>query len=209
MRTKTLLLTAALSAAGIATSMAQVYSANAVGYVNVTFSTGFTMAANPFVTGDNTIGGLFASVPDGTQIHLFTPGSGFTPYTYDAGLGGWDDPSAVIEFGGGFFLNNINAPFAHTYVGEVAQGSLSTPIPPGYSVKSSKVPQAGLITALLNYTPGDGDQVQQFGATGFTPYTFDAGLGGWDEEPTLAVAEAVFIFNAGALKNWTRTFSVN
>ena len=35
MRTKTLLLTAALSAAGLATSMAQVYSVNAVGYVNV------------------------------------------------------------------------------------------------------------------------------------------------------------------------------
>src|SRR5687767_13420891 len=34
MRTKTLLLTAALSAAGLASSMAQVYSVNAVGYVN-------------------------------------------------------------------------------------------------------------------------------------------------------------------------------
>ena len=47
MRTKTLLLTAALSAAGIATSMAQVYSANAVGYVNKLIPTGFSMIANP------------------------------------------------------------------------------------------------------------------------------------------------------------------
>ena len=47
MRTKTLLLTAALSAAGIASSMAQVYSVNAVGYVNTPLVTGFNLISNP------------------------------------------------------------------------------------------------------------------------------------------------------------------
>jgi hypothetical protein len=47
MRTKTLLLTAALSAAGIATSMAQnVYSVNMVGYINKTMPKGLSMIAN-------------------------------------------------------------------------------------------------------------------------------------------------------------------
>ena len=44
MRTKTLLLTAALCAAGIATSKAQVYSVNAVGYVNTALVKAFVSA---------------------------------------------------------------------------------------------------------------------------------------------------------------------
>src|SRR5205823_10525287 len=47
MRTKTLILTAVLSAAGLATSFAQnpVYSQNAVGYINVNLSAGYTLIA--------------------------------------------------------------------------------------------------------------------------------------------------------------------
>src|SRR5947207_10303632 len=49
MRTKTLLLTAALAAAGAASAMAQnVYSVNAVGYANVSVPSGFSMIACPF-----------------------------------------------------------------------------------------------------------------------------------------------------------------
>ena len=42
MRTKTLLLTAVLGLASAATSMAQVYSANVVGYVNEPYPTGLS-----------------------------------------------------------------------------------------------------------------------------------------------------------------------
>src|SRR5687768_13509192 len=67
MRTKTLLLTAALSVAGIATSMAQaVYSVNAVGYVNTDLVPGFNLISNPL---DN------KSSPTGNSIaNLFTTG---------------------------------------------------------------------------------------------------------------------------------------
>src|SRR5687768_8351279 len=48
MRTKTLLLTAALAAAGLTSSMAQVFSVNAVGFVNVTVpASSFALLANP------------------------------------------------------------------------------------------------------------------------------------------------------------------
>ena len=212
MRTKTLLLTAALSAAGIATSMAQVYSANAVGYVNQVIPPGFSMIANPFVTPSDAMSTLAPSLPDGTSIQLFTTGVGFKTYTLDISLGGWDPSEPDLSLGGGAFINNTSgSAFTITYVGEVAQGSLSTAIPPGFSIRSSKVPQAGPITGLLNYTPDDGDAVQQFtNGVGFKTYTFDASLGGWDpSEPSLSVAESVFIFNIAGLKNWTRTFSVN
>jgi hypothetical protein len=79
MRTKTLLLTAALSAAGVATSMAQgaVYSVNAVGYVNTPLVAGFNLVSNPLnntAANGNTIESLFAGVPDGTQVYKFENG---------------------------------------------------------------------------------------------------------------------------------------
>ena len=59
MRTKALLLGAAVGAIGLATSMAQVYSVNIVGYVNTTIPTGFSIICNPLnATGGNTIGNV-------------------------------------------------------------------------------------------------------------------------------------------------------
>ena len=78
MRTKTLLLTAVLSAAGLASSLAQgaVYSVNAVGYVNLTVPAGLSLIANPLDATDNTIANVL-KVPAGTQIYKFN-GTGFT-----------------------------------------------------------------------------------------------------------------------------------
>jgi len=66
MRTKTLLLTAALTALSSAAVMAQtnVYSLNAVGYINVTVLPGFNMIACQLQTGTNTLGNL---IPDSTN----------------------------------------------------------------------------------------------------------------------------------------------
>jgi hypothetical protein len=46
MRTKTLLLTAALAVAGLSSASAQVYSVNAVGYINLSLPKGFSMICN-------------------------------------------------------------------------------------------------------------------------------------------------------------------
>ena len=77
MRTKTLFLTAALSAAGIATSMAQVFSVNAVGYVTTKIpAKGFALISNPLTASDNTIQALFKGAPAGTQVYRYN-GTGF------------------------------------------------------------------------------------------------------------------------------------
>src|SRR2546423_31817 len=82
MRTKTLLLTAVLGAAGIATSLAQsVYSINAVGYVNLTVPIGYSMIANPLNAPTNTLSNLIASPPNGAQF-LRWNGSGFDVATF-------------------------------------------------------------------------------------------------------------------------------
>src|SRR5437588_10363094 len=89
MRTKTLLLTAALSAAGVASSMAQgtVFSVNAVGYVNTTVGPKFSLIANPLTASDNTINTLFktgiqGTIPPGFQVFRFGT-TGFAGAAYD------------------------------------------------------------------------------------------------------------------------------
>src|SRR5438105_1479942 len=57
---------------------AQVFSVNAVGYVNVQLSPGFNAVANPLLAQDNSIGALFKNiqggVPGGTTIYRYVDG---------------------------------------------------------------------------------------------------------------------------------------
>jgi len=209
MRTKTLLLTAALAAAGAVSSMAQVYSVNAVGYVNVTVPVGFSMIANPLKAADNSVAALLAAPPENTTVYLFANGK----YSVDSfSLGSWDDGTEQLLPGGGAFIKNASsAAFTVTFVGEVMQGNLSNPIPAGFSIISSQVPQTGAVDTVLGLPVGEGDTVYQFD-NAHNRYAVDSySLGSWDTDtgPAPAVGEAFFYKNAGAAKNWTRTFSVN
>ncbi len=204
MRTKTLLLTAALGAAGVASVSAQVYSVNAVGYVNTALSTGFNLVANPLNTGGNTVAEVHPTAPDGTLLYTFSTTSGFSVIQWD---GEWlPAGTTVIAPGTGYFLR-VGAATTVTYVGEVPQGTLSIPLVAGFNLVGSKVPQAGKLTADLKYTPTNGDQVYTYApASGYTIFTYD------DEwlpsEPTLKVGEGIWI-RKGAAGSWDRTFSVN
>jgi hypothetical protein len=104
-----------------------------------------------------------------------------------------------------------------TFVGEVRQGDLSHSIPPGFSVQSSEVPQAGPVDSLLGFPSADanGITVFKFDSVAQT-YKTDAYLfGAWGGDsggatPEIAVGEAFFVKNplATAL-TWARSFSVN
>jgi hypothetical protein len=211
MRTKTLLLTAALSAAGIATSQAQaVYSVNAVGYVNTTLVKGYNLISNPLdnkATGGNQIKNLFATLPEGSQIFKFDPATA----KYDLASVEFGEVTGTIadqelKPGEGVFINAAAAGTI-TFVGEVPAGQLSNTVPKGLSIKSSQVPQAGTATALA-FPAGDGDQVFKFdeATQKFTSHIYD--FGAWDTEPTLDVGEALFV-NAAAQRTWARNFVIN
>src|SRR5688572_12147371 len=88
MRTKTLLIAAALGGASIASSMAQVYSANAVGYVNLSLGAGYTIIANPLNGTNNNLNTILPlpDSADGTQIYRFNPVT--QEYTISAFFGG-------------------------------------------------------------------------------------------------------------------------
>jgi hypothetical protein len=225
MRTKALLLTAALAAAGVSTSVAQVYSVNAVGYVNVSLPPGFAMVSNPLNAGagNNTVGKLFSNitggVPTGFKVFSFNETTGLynTAATYLPGVGFSPAGSANVEIlpGTGVFTFNPNpaasAPLTLTFVGEVAQGNLSLNLPQGFSIKANQVPQAGKPdTYGLPGTPGD--KIFRFNKTTqlyYTASTFVAGPGWLPATQPIDVGEAFFLYRATSAGTWARTFSVN
>jgi hypothetical protein len=216
MRTKTLLLTAVLGAAGVVTSMAQVYSVNAVGYVNLDLPTGFSLIANPLNNGGNKLSDVIPTAPDGTTIFKFD-GTGFDADapSYIDGFGWFQSSHDVATYtlnpGEGVFISLPSATKL-TFVGEVPQGDLSNPIPAGFSIRASQVPQAGTLDAL-SFDGVEGDTIYKWlrASQGYDPETpqYFEGVGWFPEGQTVEVGESFFVFRSGAAGAWTRTFSVN
>jgi hypothetical protein len=222
MKMKTSILTALIALAGSATLMAQtnVYSLNAVGYVNTTIPSGYSIICNPLVasgvTASNTLSKLFPStIPQGTVVYKFEGGN-FQIATYaadDFGNVSWDFDLSVMP-GEGFWVFNPSAAYTNTFVGEVAQGSGATTnnIPTGFSLKSSVIPQAGQLDSVLGYVPNQGDVIYFFRSGNFAISTYgpdDFGNVSWDFPPVPGVGEGFWVFNPNAPKNWVRTFSTS
>lgn len=209
MRTKTLILAAAISAAGLATSMAQtVYSVNTVGYVNLTIGPGYSIIANPLIGATNTIPALFAGVPTSTVIYKFVNGS-YQINTLRPGALGWSDKTMTLVPGEGVFIYNPGAALTNTFVGDVASGNLTNAIPQGYSIVSSMVPQGGKLTTDLGYVTGSGIQQVYLFDNASQSYTIKSTLpsGAWNGgEPVINVGQGFFI-NVPSARNWTRTFT--
>jgi hypothetical protein len=195
------LIAATLLVAGNAA--AQVYSVNAVGYVNTALVSGFNLVANPLNTGGNTVAEVYPTLPDGSLLYTYGAETGFRVIQFD---GEWlPSGETVVAPGTGHFLR-VPAAGTVTYVGEVPQGALTTPLVAGFNLVGSKVPQAGKLQTDLGYQPADGDLVYQYGSGGYTVTQYD---GEWlPSEPALKVGEGIWIRKASA-GNWTRNFSVN
>jgi hypothetical protein len=212
MRTKTVL----TAAAGMlcAASVMAVTSVNVVGYVNMSLQAGNNLIGNPLSNaGGNTLSAVMPTVPDGTT---FTPwdevGQAFAaPATY---LGGWDTDYPMPVGGGGFLF--LDSATTVTFVGDVMQGNLSSPIVGNNQIRSSLVPQTGLLSTDLGFPGLDGDTCTFWNSTSVpqgygAPATF---LGGWDTEPPITfIGQAFFINRDPSMippggTFWTRTFNV-
>jgi hypothetical protein len=213
MRTKTLLLTAALSAAGIATSMAQVFSVNVVGYAVVKVPAGkFALVANPLKAVNNSINELFKGAPDGTQVYKFVAGV-YKTATFDSldGNFGPNGVETVVPGEGVFVKAPASGDVNVTFVGEVMQGALSNPLRQGLQIVSSMVPQVDT-AANLGLKGEDGDQIHQYDVAlqKYATSTFDSLDNAWGPAlKPLAVGEAIFLDKKTAGKSWDRTFTAN
>jgi hypothetical protein len=227
MRTKTLVLTAlsSLSAIGLmAQTSTNVYSLNAVGYINVTIPPGFSIISDQlWATGDNAISNIVndaSGAYDFVTIYKWS-GSTFNTDTALSAVGApyWENGGAItLNPGEAAWVNNPNSTnLTFTFVGTVPQGTNTVPVPLGFSMLSSPVPQSGGISTVLGFTnvnlfdqvyvwtPGSGyfnSGVVPSGAG--TGYNLEWGNG----EPTVNVGEG-FWYQATAAVSWTRVFSVN
>jgi hypothetical protein len=183
---------------------------NAVGYVNTPLVPGFNLISNPLDNKEangNQIQNLFNSLPDLTTVYIFIDGR-FELVAKD--FGSWEPANLAamtLTPGQGVFVSVPSAQTV-TFVGEVPQGNLSTPLPAGFSIVSSKVPQEGTPEAL-GFQAADGDILYFFQEASQNYETVSYDFGSYDKPlPTLAVGEAFFVRKAAA-GTWTRTFNVN
>jgi hypothetical protein len=229
MRTKTILLTAALVAAGVATSMAQsnVYSLNVVGYVNLSITPGYNLIANQLdVDGiDNVNTALTNGVPDQSQLFTWN-GTTFNPsITFFAGTGwldlnnGGNPATNNVYPGTAFFLYNAGSVTnTVTLVGSVVQTTNTFHVGTGYGFYAVVPPVASDLDT--NAFPAE-DQMQYFTFSGGSHgtyvqgYTYFAGTGWLDLNnggaqvfPTPAVGQGFLIYNPDAATTWTQSFTV-
>jgi hypothetical protein len=226
MRTKALLLAAAFTVATCATSMAQVYSANAVGYVNLTLPAGWNIIANPLNGTNNNLNTILPlpATAQGATLYKFDAASGNygAAQTFIAGFG-WVGTDLDLPPGVGAFLDVPAgaAPLNVTFVGEVPQGQQDMDLVGNnaWNLVGSKIPQAlplGPGDGTLNFPAVTGDVVYFFDAgtqTYGAPNTYVGGFG-WAGAPTPAgpvpaVGTGFFVQKQGADVAWERDFSVN
>jgi hypothetical protein len=217
MRTKTLLAAAATLAVSLATSMAQVYSQNIVGYINLTIAPGFNLVANQLNTssGTNALGSVFPTGVDGDTVYKYVSGS-FQQAIFDAGS--WVDPGSgdptTITLGPGqgfFYFSPSSTNRTVTLVGSVATGTNSVVLNAGFSLIASATPESYELTGT-NFPTADGFTYYKYTPSGFQQAIFDAGSWvdpGSGDPVTVqpSVGQGFFMFNPGATTNWTRIFN--
>jgi len=223
MKTKTLLIAAATLAVGVIASQAAVYSANVVGYVNLTIvSNGFSCINIPVDydgTGTNNVvtSIIGTNLPSGTTIESWNNGfvlNTFGPTSKNA-TPHWTTPTAIYNPGQGVFVLNTNHfPVNLTIVGTVLQGGLTNGYitGPGFSLVGGQFPVQGGITTTFGYVPINGDTFESWN-NGFTLNTYGPtsknSTPHWTSgEPQLSVGQAAFILTTNAHPVWGTNFVI-
>jgi hypothetical protein len=224
MRTKTVLLSALLGALGSVSVHAQnVYSLNAVGYINVTAIPGFNIISCPLIASpDNTINTLLVNTNGQykkMQVWAFDPTNN-PQYFEEIGSGtGWNNGGlTTINPGQAVWFNNVsNFNVTLTFVGTVPTGPISnTLIASSFNLIGSAVPASGDIVtnSIMNFTNFfKKDQVWTFVATNNPQYTETiASSSSWNNgDPQLAVVGGGFWYLNNQVTNnyWVENYSVN
>jgi hypothetical protein len=238
MRTKTLLVACAALALSLATSQAQVYSANVVGYVNLNLTNGQYSIISPALDADgtgtnNTIASVIGTnVPTGTLVYALNRGTGlFDTLQYKSSghpavtawyLGTLADNTYPINPGQSVFILPTGNTIV-TEVGQVLQGSLTNQYVPAtggtFGLVASQIPLAGGVTSGLNYVPTLGDTIYTYDPVlGYNTYVYKSSghpaVIGWYVgstllEPQLSVGQGCWLLPISSGEMWTTNFTVH
>jgi hypothetical protein len=216
-----MVLSALLGTLGSVSLMAQstnVYSLNAVGYINVTVEPGFNIISCPLIASpDNTLNTVLSDTNGQYkhfQFYTYNPGTG--GYTEDIGLGGgWAaGGTETLNPGQAAWLYNPSNAVTVTFVGTVPSGTNSvTLVADSFNLISSWLPTSGDIVtnSLMDFTNGVHlDQAYVWNAS-TSNYTESIKLpNGWTTDPIQDIGGGIFYLNKQSTNNyWTESFSVN
>ena len=185
-----------------------VVSENILGYASITLPPGFSLIANPLHAQNNSVAELFKGWPDGTTLnkfdtHLFRLSENVVKE------GKWARASEQLSPGeGAIFFNPTSDYRTHNFVGEVMLRNLSMPIPAGFSMRSSLVPQPGHLREDLRFPIAEGDAIHLFDRDRqqYVVYPFEGGK--WQSgEPVISVAESFWVAKTSA-GNWHHSLAI-
>ena len=186
----------------------QVPSLNVIGYASVTLPPGFSMIANPLESPCSTVGELFQGWPDGTTLNKFD--TRFFRLAENAvKFGKWTNAGEKLSPGeGAIFFNPTSEYKSLSFAGEVMQGSLSMPLPSGFSIRSSFIPQPGNLEDMgFPITQGDVIHLFDRDRQKYVLHPFEAS--GWtDGPPLVSVGESFWVAKTEP-GNWNQALYVN
>ena len=185
----------------------EVPSTNLIGYASCMVPPGFSMLANPFDSPDP-LSDTFKDWPDGTTINRFDTRL-FRLVENAVKSGKWTDTTEKLAPGeGAIFFNSTEEYKSVSFAGDLVQGNLSLPIPAGFSVRSSLVPQPGNLADDLKFPIANGDVIHLFDRERqkYVLHPFENGK--WlDGPPVISVGESFWVAKTQP-GNWTRYFAV-
>lgn len=179
-----------------------------LGYASVLIPPGFSMVGNPLNSESNDISALFPDLPDKSVIHQYDSAQcRLGSNTMKEGK--WERPHDKLAPGEGAIIFNPKDEFRPlNFVGKVLQGRLLNPIPAGFSIRSSMVPQPGRLDADLEFPMSEGDCVHIFDRDKQQYIVYDYPSKQWSQNtPLLGVGEAFWI-GKNSPGNWVRNFQV-
>jgi len=223
MRTKTTLAAAAILAAGLASTMANVVSLNVVGYVNTTIDGDgtYNLLCNPLNNtgaGGNNSTTLFNLAHGAQAVSAQILTWDVVAFDFDVLQPSFDGATWTANVslppGKGFFYVNAGATFVNTFVGDVVQGPYLNPITGdgSYNCIGSSAPIGGsFLNSIQGLVSSVSDQVLKWDKVAFdfdpTQPSYD-GVS-WSTALTIGVGEGLFyVSNGSGVQNWTRNFTV-
>lgn len=185
-----------------------VFSANVIGYASIMLPPGFSLIANPLDSPSNSVSALFTGWPDGTTLNKFDTRF-FRLSANEVKADKWANPTETLAPGeGAVFFNPTSDYKSHSFVGTVTLGALSVPVPAGFSLRSSLVPQPGHVVDDLKFPIAEGDVIHLFDRDGQKYSVHPFANGKWTAgPPILGVGEAFWVAKTEP-GNWTRTLSL-
>jgi hypothetical protein len=184
----------------------EVFSRQILGYAGLTVPPGFSMIANPFRCENPSVSALFPNVPDGTMLHKFD-NQLFRLTENLVQEGKWLNPSHTLNPGEGAIYFNPTSDFTVVNLtGEVPHGKLLNPIPSGFSIRSSMVPQAGRLNVDLGFPVVEGDVIHQYDRDQqkYLIHTYDPAR--WERDPPVIGVGESFWVGKTAPSNWIQEF---